>query len=175
MKKCSFTIVAKNYIGLGLILKQTLLKFHKSEMDFYIFVADEINKEDLSSLDNVISIKNVSDYTEAEWTDMTFKYDLTEFCTSVKPFCFQYLFKNGYDYAIYFDPDICIFSPITEILEKLNKYDIVLTPQIVGIHINYTGEHPEWAMNVMVFLILDFVACENQLYLKQFYHGGKKD
>ncbi len=156
MKKCSFTIVAKNYIGLGLILKQTLLKFHKSEMDFYIFVADEINKEDLSSLDNVISIKNVSDYTEAEWTDMTFKYDLTEFCTSVKPFCFQYLFKNGYDYAIYFDPDICIFSPITEILEKLNKYDIVLTPQIVGIHINYTGEHPEWAMNVNGIFNLGF-------------------
>ena len=117
MKKCSFTIVAKNYIGLGLILEQSLQKFHKSDIDFYIFVADEIDASQITIPENVISVKKISDYTDAEWTDMTFKYDLTEFCTSIKPFCFQYIFSKGYDSALYFDPDICIFSPITEILE----------------------------------------------------------
>ena len=91
MKKCSFTIVAKNYIGLGLILEQSLMKFHKSDLDFYIFVADEIDIEKIQIPENVIPVRNISDYTETEWTDMSFKYDLTEFCTSIKPFCFQYL------------------------------------------------------------------------------------
>ena len=156
MKKCSFTIVAKNYIGLGLILEQYLQKFHKSDIDFYIFVADEIDASQITIPENVISVKKISDYTDAEWTDMTFKYDLTEFCTSIKPFCFQYIFSKGYDSALYFDPDICIFSPITEILEKLETYDVVLTPQVSGIHINYTGEHPEWAMNVNGIFNLGF-------------------
>lgn len=48
------------------------------------------------------------------------------------------------------------FSPITEILEKLETYDVVLTPQVSGIHINYTGEHPEWAMNVNGIFNLGF-------------------
>ena len=155
MKKSSFTIVAKNYIGLGHVLEQSLLKFHKEDIDFYIFVADEIDS-DIQIKDNVISVRNISDYTESEWTDMTFKYDLTEFCTSIKPFCFQYLFSKGYDCCLYFDPDICIFSPIAEIIERLKNYDIVLTPQISGIHVNYTGEHPEWAMNVNGIFNLGF-------------------
>lgn len=156
MKRCSFTIVAKNYIGLGLILEQSLMKFHKSDLDFYIFVADEIDIEKIQIPENVIPVRNISDYTETEWTDMSFKYDLTEFCTSIKPFCFQYLFSKGYDYTIYFDPDICVFSPVTEIFEKLKTHDIVLTPQVAGIHVNYTGEHPEWAMNVNGIFNLGF-------------------
>lgn len=48
------------------------------------------------------------------------------------------------------------FSPVTEIFEKLKTHDIVLTPQVAGIHINYTGEHPEWAMNVNGIFNLGF-------------------
>lgn len=163
MMNCAFTIVAKNYIGLALILRDSLKK-NDPEIDFYIFVADEIS-QDLNHLeDNILECRNILGYTETQWVDMSFKYDLTEFCTSIKPACFQYLFNTKeYQKCIYFDPDIFIFSSVDIILKMLEKYDVVLTPQVSGIHINYQGEHPEWAMNVNGIFNLGFcgMRCSN--------------
>lgn len=155
MTNCAFTIVAKNYIGLGHILGQSLLRQQK-DIDFFIFVVDEFQSIPETLPPNIVFVKNIAGYSHSEWVDMAFKYDLTEFCTAVKPACFQHIFSLGYEKAIYFDPDIYIFSSIDEILSKLQKYSIVLTPQIAAIHVNYEGEHPEWAMNVNGIFNLGF-------------------
>lgn len=156
MKECAFTIVAKNYIGLGKILCNSLQE-HNQEIDFRIFVADEITEDFEEIPQEVLVAKTVLEGISPEqWVDMTFKYDLTEFCTSIKPFCFEYIFSMGYDKAYYFDPDIYIFSSIAEISKALENHSVALTPQIVGIHEHYTGEHPEWAMNVNGIFNLGF-------------------
>ena len=160
MKKSIFTIVAKNYIGLAQILNNSISKYNK-DIDFYIFVADEFEQYPENLPSNVYVAKNILGYTEKEWQDMTFKYDLTEFCTSIKPACFQWIFNKGYEYAIYMDPDIYVFSSIDNIFNKLSLYDVALTPQIAGIHTNYTGEHPEWAMNVNGIFNLGFCGMRN--------------
>lgn len=147
MTNCAFTIVAKNYIGLAQILGKSIKK-HTENVDFFIFVADEFEQEGISLELNILIAKDTLNIDGQQWTDMSFKYDLTEFCTSIKPSCFEYIFSQGYEKAIYFDPDIYVFSSIEEIYKVLDNYDVALTPQIAGIHIDYTGEHPEWAMNV---------------------------
>ena len=162
MNICAFTIVAKNYIGLARILGRSLSKVNP-DINFKIFVADEFPQNVKSLPDNVIISRKVLDYSSEEWTDMSFKYDLTEFCTSIKPGVFKYLFAQGYDKVLYFDPDIYIFSSINTILQRLEDYDIVLTPQIAGIHIDYTGEHPEWAMNVNGIFNLGFCGMRKSL------------
>lgn len=161
MKQCAFTIVAKNYIGLGQILGQSLHR-HNPEIDFQIFVSDEFKAKPDHLPQNVIIAKSVlKQLSEEEWTDMAFKYDLTEFCTSIKPFCFEYLFSLGYEKAYYFDPDIYVFSSIESIIQSLDSHSVALTPQIAGIHANYTGEHPEWAMNVNGIFNLGFCGIRN--------------
>ncbi len=162
MNICAFTIVAKNYIGLARILGHSLSKVNP-DINFKIFVADEFPQNVKSLPDNVVISRKVLDYSSEEWTDMSFKYDLTEFCTSIKPGVFKYLFAQGYDKVLYFDPDIYIFSSINTILQRLEDYDIVLTPQIAGIHIDYTGEHPEWAMNVNGIFNLGFCGMRKSL------------
>ena len=162
MNICAFTIVAKNYIGLARILGRSLSKVNP-DINFKIFVADEFPQNVKSLPDNVIISRKVLDYSSEEWTDMSFKYDLTEFCTSIKPGVFKYLFAQGYDKVLYFDPDIYIFSSINTILQRLEDYDMVLTPQIAGIHIDYTGEHPEWAMNVNGIFNLGFCGMRKSL------------
>lgn len=162
MNICAFTIVAKNYIGLARILGRSLSKVNP-DINFKIFVADEFPQNVKSLPDNVIISRKVLDYSSEEWTDMSFKYDLTEFCTSIKPGVFKYLFAQGYDKVLYFDPDIYIFSSINTILQRLEDYDMVLTPQIAGIHIDYTGEHPEWAMNVNGIFNLGFCGMHKSL------------
>ncbi len=160
MKKCAFTIVAKNYIGLGQILGQSVAKYH-DDVDFYIVVADGFEEKPAMLPANVILAKEALGYDSKTWTDMAFKYNLTEFCTSIKPASFQYMFDKGYDKAIYLDPDIYLFSPLTEAYERLDTYDVALTPQIAGIHVDYQGEHPEWAMNVNGIFNLGFCAMRN--------------
>ena len=100
-KRSAFTIVAKNYIGLAKVLETSIRK-HNSDIDFYIFVADELPSSFGEKMpDNVIESKNVLSYSDKEWVDMTFKYTLTEFCTAIKPSCFQYLFEcKDYEKAI---------------------------------------------------------------------------
>ena len=161
MKECAFTIVAKNYIGLAKILEQSLHQRNPGT-EFRIYVADEFKEEPVTLPSEVIIAKDVlNGLTEEQWTDMSFKYDLTEFCTAIKPFCFEHIFADGYEKAYYFDPDIYVFSSIQPISETLDSHSMALTPQIVGIHTHYTGEHPEWAMNVNGIFNLGFCAIRN--------------
>lgn len=161
MKECAFTIVAKNYIGLAQILQKSLTACSPT-VDFRIFVADEFLEEPSTLPEGVVIAKDtLTGLSPQQWTDMAFKYDLTEFCTAIKPFCFDYILGLGYDKAYYFDPDIYIFSSIDPISHALDDHSMALTPQVVGIHTHYTGEHPEWAMNVNGIFNLGFCAIRN--------------
>lgn len=156
MKAIAFTIVAKNYIGLGQVLGQSLQR-HNLDVAFRIYVADEFPCKPDDLPDCVVTAKDViGNITEQQWRDMAFKYDLTEFCTAIKPFCFGHAFAEGYEKAFYFDPDIYVFSSIQPLLDALDTHSMTLTPQIAGIHPHYTGEHPEWAMNVNGIFNLGF-------------------
>ncbi len=89
MKECAFTIVAKNYIGLAQILGQSLQRQNPA-IDFRIYVADEMTDGNATLPPNVVIAKTaLKDLSDSQWTDMAFKYDLTEFCTAIKPFCFE--------------------------------------------------------------------------------------
>lgn len=174
MRQCAFTIVAKNYIGLGQILGESLRR-HNSNVDFHIFVADEFKVEPAELPKEVIMARRVlQDITDEQWIDMAFKYDLTEFCTAIKPFCFEHVFAEGYDKAYYFDPDIYIFSSIEAISQALDHHTMTLTPQIAGIHPDYTGEHPEWAMNVNGIFNLGFCGIRNNDWGKRILKWWKE-
>ncbi len=139
-QRCVFTIVAKNYVGLANLLQKSL-KQHTQELDFYICVADELDNSDYP--ENVIELKDKIDIEASLWLEMSFKYNLTEFCTAVKPFAFKYLFKQGYTKVIYMDPDIYVFNSLEPIFCELDSFNVVLTPHVVGMHLDYKGEHDE--------------------------------
>lgn len=125
--KAAFTIVAQNYIGLAKILEQSFLEKNK-DADFVIFVSDEYDGVET----DVIEARTVLNISQETWQDMCFKYDITEFCTAIKPFCFSYLFSDrGYDIALYFDPDIYVFSSLDDVFDKLTEKTFYLTPHIV--------------------------------------------
>ena len=158
---CAFTIVAKNYIGLAQILGESL-KRHSPAVDFKIVVADTFDDiQNYNLPDNVLIAKEFLKWDELRWKRMTFQYDLTQFCTAIKPGSILHFMDEGYEKVLYFDPDIFVFSSINEITDALDSYKIVLTPQIAGIHVNYKGEHPEWAMNCNGIFNLGFGGYRN--------------
>ena len=145
MSNVVFTIVAKNYIGLAQILESSL-KSQNPDTDFFIIVADDFSDDvDLEKTpSNVLFARKELNISSQQWTDMSFKYDLTEFCTSIKPASFSYFIeKTKYDKIIYFDPDIFIYSSLNPIYDILDKHSIVLTPHITIIQDIFQGDRSE--------------------------------
>lgn len=139
MSICIFSIVAKNYIGLAKVLRESVLKHN--QVDFKIIVADELPME--FNEEGVIEAKSCLPIDSELWDNMSFKYDLTEFCTSIKPFAFKYFIKRGYKKIIYFDPDILVFDSLNLIFNQLEDHPIVLTPHQIECHTKYSGDVPE--------------------------------
>lgn len=163
MKKIAFTICAKNYIGLAQVLENSIKAYNK-DIDFYIFVADEFSGsdkvEDLPP--NVYISKNLLNISKEQWVQMSFKYDITEFCTSIKPSCFKYIFEYFKPSScIYFDPDILVFNSIDSIYKNLEKYSFILTPHITSIEEQYTGKLNEQSLFYSGIFNLGFLALRN--------------
>jgi len=169
MTNCVFTICAKNYIGLAKILEESL-KQHNPECNFLIFVADEFdNNEDIKKLpSNVIIARTVLNINKAKWDDFSFKYNLTEFCTAIKPYCFLYLFDNKqYDTFIYLDPDIYFFNSLAPVYDALSIHSIVLTPHILNIDARDNGENTLDAILSAGVFNLGFLALKNDMCSKK--------
>lgn len=119
-KDVIFTICAKNYLAQALSLRESTLKYN--DVDFYIFLSD---KNDEEGLPEVILL---DDEWIPNWQQMAFKYNVIEFSTSIKPFCFQKLFKDGYKKVIYLDPDIYVYNSLDVVFTALDDKSVVLTP-----------------------------------------------
>jgi len=165
MKKAAFTICAKNYIGLALVLEKSIKEFN-DDIDFFIFVADEILEHDnIKELPtNVIVAKDVLGIDAFVWNQMAFKYDLTEFCTSIKPSCFKYIFeKKNPGGCIYFDPDILVYNSLDCIYDSLIGKSIMVTPHITTIEEKYSGKLSERKLLYSGMFNLGFLGLKNDL------------
>lgn len=122
MKKCAFTICTYSYTGLAETLKQSFIT-NNPEYDFFIVYIDRIHE----GIGNILVDNILKKYMHIEdIIDMRFKYDVTEYSTSVKPFVFRYLFSENYSKVLYFDPDIKVYSKLEEIND--DKFDAYVTP-----------------------------------------------
>lgn len=159
-----FTIVAKNYIGLAQVLEQSVKKYHSA--DFYIIVADDFDSSESAILQplpsNVMIGKNVLDIDAALWNELSFKYNLVEFCTSIKSSAFQYFFKTKkYEKVVFVDPDVYFFNSIDFVFEQLNNCSIVLAPHILQMQKEFTGDYPDYLFLSNGTFNLGFLALSN--------------
>lgn len=152
---CAFTICAKNYLAQALTLKESFLK-HNPSLNFFIFLADKI--DGVEDVDGVLALDKS---WIPDWVNMAFKYDVIEFNTSIKPFCFGKLFKVGYEKVIYLDPDIYVTRPLDYIYECLNNKSVVLTPHYCDIEEQFDGAVSEETFNKVGIYNLGFCALKN--------------
>ncbi|MBS7793113.1 glycosyltransferase [Roseococcus sp. SDR] len=62
---------------------------------------------------------------------MAFQYDHTEFNTALKPFVFQFLFRQGHERVVYLDPDIELHQSLDLVWDALDEHDATVTPHIL--------------------------------------------
>ena len=63
--------------------------------------------------------------------EFRFKYTPFELCCALKPFLLEHLLlERGFEKAFYFDSDIMILSPLTELERLFDRSDVLLTPHL---------------------------------------------
>ena len=125
---CIFTIVSNNYLHYANTLFDSV-KEHFPEADMFLGLCDEITEATACACDGIIEIKDLNIPSIGQFI---YQYTILELNTAMKPYLISLLMDRGYSKVIYFDPDIKIFGPLTEMLSYLDNYNILLTPHLTN-------------------------------------------
>lgn len=138
--KAAFTICSNNYLAHAATLYHSLKKF-SPEVRFFLFLCDEKNpKIDYKMIaDEMVVLRE----TEPEFDQLASKYNIVELNTCLKPRAFEFLFSlQNIEKALYFDPDIKIFSSIDFLFDEPETSSVLLTPHICS-PIPFDGKTPQ--------------------------------
>ncbi|MEM1380231.1 MAG: glycosyltransferase [Pseudomonadota bacterium] len=127
-----FTICSANYFPLARTLFESLVA-HEPGAQFTLFLADTLpHGADISTLP--FSVVPAHSLMIPSFADMAFRYDIMEFNTAIKPFCFQHIFADDPSArAVYLDPDIFVtgrFDPIEHAFDQ--GAELILTPHTLA-------------------------------------------
>ena len=147
--KAIFTIISENYLPLAWTLMDSISATNEEPFDLFVVLAD-VTKENIKNIKhnkkyNITYLSGEEIFPKKEmYLELAFKYDVTEFCTSLKPYTFLKLeATEKYDGIIYFDPDFYIYSPISDVFEILQNKLCVVTPHYYNIEEEHSGYVPE--------------------------------
>lgn len=123
-----FTVCAKNYLGYAIALGHGIQEHHP-DATFTIFLADKIVGFEREQVP--FEIVTLEDVGLVDEEGMVTRYNITELCTALKPYCFLYLFESSAEPVVYLDPDILLVSPLEEVVDGFGSHEAILTPHIV--------------------------------------------
>lgn len=156
LERCAvFTVCNLAYLPKALVLAESLLKHGSEKIKIYI-IDRKCDVELPTALAEFIWIEDVG---VPNLYELAFKYDITEFSTSVKPFITLQLLEK-FDKVIFLDPDTCVFHSIAGIVKELDNYPIILTPHYLS---PKEGAHTDSDLGMMRFgsFNLGFYAVNN--------------
>ncbi len=130
----AFTICSNNYISQAKALADSLQETNPG-IRFFIGLLDKFENipeayREIYSPYEIIEVTEVG-IPNFHWMDG--QYDIIEINTAVKPFYFDYLISKfpAARNVIFFDPDILVYQPLTDLEEKLKSWNILLTPHLL--------------------------------------------
>ena len=123
------TIIAKNYLAFARTLAQSFLSLHP-DYRCYVLIVDDFQGY-VSQEGECFEIVRLSDLKIPNLRELCFRYDVRELCTAAKANLLEYLIHaHGVTKLLYLDPDILVTGSLDGIYEKLDAYDIILTPHL---------------------------------------------
>ena len=121
------TIIAQNYLPQAMALLESARKIYP-DIEFYVLITDAISSSQ-PLLEGARVLLPTDLDIEPEWlSDMQSYYDPVEFATSLKPFLLNTLLTSGVATVTFLDPDILLFSELTQGFEAAKKSGIALSP-----------------------------------------------
>lgn len=126
MTRAACTIVSLNYLPYARVLCASFLRHHP-DSKFYVLLVDRLPQEvDLSSEEFELVL--VEELGIRDFQSISFKYDILELNTNVKPTFLKSLLAQDIDQLVYLDPDIVVYQPLDSVFGAMAEHAIVLTP-----------------------------------------------
>src|ERR1051326_6097234 len=123
------TIISRNYLSHARILAASYLEHHPGA-PFYLLSVDKLPEGWDAGKD--VRIIRPDELDLPFFSELCFKYDVTELCTAVKPALLTLLLKRYQQkHVIYLDPDILVMRRFDELIARLPAADIMLTPHLL--------------------------------------------
>jgi hypothetical protein len=141
-----FTITARNYLGIALTLGESITRHHP-EAKFSICVSDGLAGLDVALPNPNHCLVDVPTlFPQAVGEDLAFKYNITEYCTAVKPAIFRHLFANetDTDLVYYMDPDTYLYSRLDCITAGTPGKTLYLAPHLIDCRVADDHPYPEY-------------------------------
>lgn len=127
-----FSICSANYLPLARTLHASLTK-HEPGAAFVLFLADEVPAA-LSAEALPFEVVEARQLGIENFADMAFRYDIMEFNTAIKPFCFLHLMDRSPNArVVYLDPDIYVTGALDELTKQFDAgAELILTPHALA-------------------------------------------
>ena len=123
-----FTSAAGNYLPKVKVLFDSLAAHHP-EWQRHLLLVEDWPEAQCAAVALDAELHQPRDLDIPDWRPWAFCHSLVELCTAVKPFMLnQLLAREDCDAVIYLDPDICVFSELSDVVAAINDYAILLTP-----------------------------------------------
>ena len=123
-----FTSAAGNYLPKVKVLFDSLAEHHP-EWQRHLLLVEDWPDSELVSLSLEADIHQPRDLDIPDWRPWAFCHSVVELCTAVKPFMLKQLLKRDDCAAVvYLDPDICVYSALSDVVAALDDHSILLTP-----------------------------------------------
>jgi hypothetical protein len=122
------TIISRNFLSYARVLGESWLRNHPRSR-FYALVIDDLPGD--VGADCGIDIVTPDQVRPPHFDELSFKYDVVELSTAVKPAFLAFLLARE-EAVVYLDPDILVLRSFAELRRVLRSAEIVLTPHFLS-------------------------------------------
>ena len=130
----AYTSFSYSYLNRARVLVEGLRRLHP---DWVLWaIVTDVCPDDMDhawadeDFDHVVFADDLFGTETESWL---FGHNVVEACTAVKGAAARHILnKPGCEKLFYFDPDIAVFNPMTDIVDLLDTCDIVLTPHQIA-------------------------------------------
>ncbi|HEY5943482.1 MAG TPA: methyltransferase domain-containing protein [Solirubrobacterales bacterium] len=125
------TIIARNYAAHARVLATSFRQIHPEGTCSVLVIDDPTGF--LNPAEEPFELLTIDQIGLPDPEQMAASYDVMELSTAVKPWLLKTLLaRPGVDSVMYLDPDIKVFAPLDEIVERATRHDVVLTPHFTA-------------------------------------------
>jgi len=125
------TIIARNYVAHARVLATSFREIHPEGTCSVLVIDDPSGFIDPA--EEPYELLTIDQIGLPDPEQMAASYDVMELSTAVKPWLLKTLLaRPGVDTVMYLDPDIKIFAPLDEIVERAERHGVVLTPHFTA-------------------------------------------
>ena len=121
------TVAARNYLPRAAVLAESYQRVHPDRKLTVLLVDAADGDYPPNAAFDILTRRDLPMDAD-EFCRMAMIYNVTEFCTALKPWAIEMMLDAGADVVTYFDPDIEIFAPLDYLAELARDHSIVLTP-----------------------------------------------